>query len=112
MKFVKLFLGLCILSVPTLSLAVTLPGTIETAKAVKAIYDRGFPLPHVVDVQFAHQTGTTISCVMVIYERKPNPVCPDDPMIGPNFDKGYAVCLSSSTKEVDSVVGVQTPDCE
>jgi hypothetical protein len=85
---------------------------VETAYAVKAIYDQGKILPQIVDIQFAQQgTIPPKKCVMVIYERKPNTICPDHPIIGPNLDKGYAVCFNASTHEVESVIGVQTPDC-
>lgn len=77
-----------------------------SAKAVKAIYDKGFTLSQIVDVSFAEQLSNPPKlCVMVVYERRPNTVCPDSP-IGPNFDKGYAACLNSSTNEVESVMPV------
>ena len=105
---------LLLASIPVLFPATTFAtpnGALETAKSVKAIYDKGFVLPAVVDIEFANQTGKSIPCVMVIYERKLNTICPDDPMIGPNLDKGYAVCFNPVTREVDSVTAVRTPDC-
>ncbi len=85
---------------------------IRTAKAVKALYDQARPLPAIVDVQPAEiKSLPPKQCIMVIYERKPNLECPDDPMIGPNFDRGYGVCFDSSTGEVDSIRGVETPSC-
>lgn len=83
-----------------------------TARAVKAIYDRGLPLPQIVDVTFAEQTSFPPKlCVMVIYERNPNTLCPDDPMVGPNLDQGYAACFNPQNNLVDSVIGIKTPDC-
>jgi hypothetical protein len=86
--------------------AVVPSDAVLAAKAIKAIYDRNLPLAQIIDIDFAELSTTPSKlCVIVIYERRLNTLCPDSP-IGPYFDKGYAACLNSSTNEVESVMPI------
>ena len=61
MKTQSLLGVLLLVLIPALTYADALPGTIETAKAVKAIYDKGFAVcfkPSTTDVETVTQVQT------------------------------------------------------
>lgn len=108
------FALLCVLLISSVSVfaSTTDADLLATAKAVKAIYDKGEVLPQITAIDFAElPTAPPKKCVMIIYERRPNTVCPDS-LIGPYFDKGFAACLNSSTQEVDSITPVQSQESD
>ena len=71
---------------------------IHTAKSVKAIIEKGHSLPAVIDVQTVEQESIPPeTCILVVYDRKPNTVCPGEFGQGPYMDKGYAACFNRTT---------------
>ena len=102
MGFTLLITNISFASTPDLNM-------IHTAKAVKAILEKGHALPAILDVQEVEQMSIPPkNCIMIIYERKPNTTCPDEDGQGPYLDKGFAACFNLYTDEVDSVIGMES----
>jgi len=75
---------------------------INTAKAVKAILEKGYAIPKIVDVVPVTQLSTPEKhCIQVIIDRKPNTKCPNIPGVGPNWDQWVIACFNPGTHEVD-----------
>lgn len=82
---------------------------IHSAKAVMAILGKGNFLPKIVDVLAVEQESIPPkSCILVVFDRRPNTDCPDEYGQGPFLDKGFAACFSPTTDEVDSVLAVSS----
>ena len=82
---------------------------VHTAKAVKAIIEKGNKIPFVIDVQKVEQMSSPPKqCIMVIYDRKPNIECPDDFGQGPFIDKSFVACFNAKNDEVEYVGGAES----
>jgi hypothetical protein len=82
---------------------------VHTAKAVKAIIEKGNKIPSVIDVEKVEQMSSPPKqCIMVIYDRKPNTECPDEYGQGPYMDKSFVTCFNSKTDEIDYVGGAES----
>jgi hypothetical protein len=82
---------------------------VHTAKAVKAIIEKGNSIPTVIAIEKVEQmTSPPKDCIMVIYERRPNTECPDDFGQGHFMDKAFVACFNPSSDEVDYVGGAES----
>ncbi len=97
------------LLVTTVALADTTTDMVRTAKAVKAIIEKGNKIPSVVDVQKVEQLSSPPKqCIMVVYDRKPNTECPDEFGQGPYMDKSFVACFKSQADEIEYIGGAES----
>lgn len=82
---------------------------LHTAKAMKAIIEKGYSIPAIIDVQTVIQMSIPAKeCILVVYDRKPNTTCPDEFGQGPFLDKAWVACFNPSSDEVDYVGGSES----
>ncbi len=82
---------------------------IHSAKAIKAILEKGYSIPTIIDVESVEQMSSPPKyCIIIVYDRRPNTICPDEYMMGPYLDKGYVACFDPSSDKVDYISEVES----